>query len=162
MASLNRVFLIGNLTRDPEIRYTAGGAAVANLGLAANRTYSTKIGEKKEEVCFVRVVVWGKQAENCGQYLSKGSAIFVEGRLQSRSWETDDGQKRNTLEVVAISVQFLSKGSKMGVSKGEMHEGVPLEAAQEGPEPIPPDDLEKSQSVPPAAHAPAGDDEIPF
>ena len=161
MASLNRAFLIGNLTRDPEIRYTAGGAAVANLGLASNRTYTTKTGEKKEEVCFLRVVVWGKQAENCGQYLSKGSAIFVEGRLQSRSWETNDGQKRNTLEVVAISVQFLGRGGKPAASKEEMQE-IPQEAGLEGPEPVAPDDFEKSQPVPPAAHAPAGDDEIPF
>lgn len=157
MASLNRVFLIGNLTRDPEIRYTAGGAAVANLGLAANRTYSAKTGERKEEVCFVRVVVWGKQAENCGQYLSKGSSVFVEGRLQSRSWETDDGQKRSTLEVVAINVQFLGRGTKSAQPKGEMPEGAP-----EGAEPVPSEDFEKKESVPPTATAGAGDDEIPF
>ncbi len=158
MASLNKVFLIGNLTRDPEIRYTGGGAAVANLGLASNRVYNTKAGEKKEEVCFVRIVVWGKQAENCGQYLSKGSSIFVEGRLQSRSWETDDGQKRNTLEVVAVNIQFLGKsGGKGSGAKSEMPEGV-----QEGPEQMPPDDFDKKETNVPAAQAEASDDEIPF
>ena len=157
MGSLNRVFLMGNLTRDPEIRYTSGGAAVANLGLASNRTYMSKAGEKKEEVCFTRVVVWGKQAENCGQYLSKGSSVFVEGRLQSRSWETDDHQKRNTLEVVALSVQFLSRGSKSGNVKSDAPEGAQDNVTDEAP----PEDMERNQSVPPAPAA-AGDDEIPF
>lgn len=152
MASLNRVFLIGNLTRDPEIRYTAGGAAVANLGLASNRVYSTKTGEKKEEVCFVRVVVWGKQAETCGQYLSKGSPIFVEGRLQSRSWEGEDGKKNNTLEVVAVNVQFLGRGGKAGEVKAEMPDSG---------EAMPPEDFDKKEGVPPAAAA-SGEDEIPF
>ena len=155
MASLNRVFLMGNLTRDPEIRYTAGGAAVANLGLASNRTYATKTGEKKEEVCYVRVVVWGKQAENCGQYLSKGSAVFVEGRLQSRSWETDDKQKRNTLEVVALSVQFLSRGSKAGAGAGAVVKGDMMDAPADNMEEAP------GESVPPAGATAGGDDEIP-
>ena len=115
MANLNQVFLIGNLTRDPELRYVPSGTAVANLGLAVNQVFTTQEGERKEEVCFVRIVVWGKQAENCSQYLSKGSQIFVEGRLQSRSWETEDGTKRNTLEVVARRVQFLDR-SKLGES----------------------------------------------
>jgi single-strand DNA-binding protein len=109
MANLNRVFLIGNLTRDPELRYIPSGDAVANLGLAINRVYKNKEGEKKEETCFVTVVVWRKQAEICGEYLSKGSPILVEGRLQSRSWETNEGEKRNTLEIVASRIQFLGR-----------------------------------------------------
>jgi len=100
---------MGNLTRDPELRYIPSGSAVANLRLAINRTYKSQTGEMKEEVTFVNVVVWGKQAENCSEYLSKGSPVFVEGRLQSRQWETDDGQKRSVLEVVADRVQFLGK-----------------------------------------------------
>lgn len=112
MANLNQVFLIGRLTRDPELRYVPSGRAVANLGLATSQTFTTQAGEKKEEVCFVRVVVWGKQAENCSQYLNKGSQICVEGRLQSRSWEAEDGTKRNTLEVVARRIQFLDKIGK--------------------------------------------------
>lgn len=111
---------MGNLTRDPELRYTPSGSAVANLGLATNRVYKDKNGEKKEEATFVRVVVWGRQAETCGQYLAKGSSLFVEGRLQSRSWETEDKQKRNTLEVVASNIQFVgSKRDKAGAPAGE-------------------------------------------
>ena len=107
MANLNKVFLIGNLTRDPELRYIPSGTAVASFGLATNRIYTTQDGERKEEVCFVDIVAWSKTAENCANYLSKGSALFVEGRLQYDSWETEDGQKRNKLRVVADRVQFL-------------------------------------------------------
>ena len=109
MASLNKVFLIGNLTRDPELRYTPAGVAVANLGLAVNRRFKDKSGELKEDVCFVTVTVWDKQAETCCQYLHKGRAIFVEGVLQSRSWETSDGQKRSSIDVRAERVQFLDR-----------------------------------------------------
>lgn len=118
MVSLNKVFLIGNLTRDPELRYVPSGAPVATFGLAVNRIFTTQQGEKKDEVCFVRVVVFGKQAESCSQYLTKGRLVFVEGRLQYRSWE-QDGQKRNTLDIVADRVQFLSSPSKPGVDTGE-------------------------------------------
>lgn len=110
MANLNKVFLIGNLTRDPELRYIPSGSAVATFTIAANRAYVLQSGEKKEEVSYIRVVVWAKMAEICGEYLSKGSPVFVEGRLQSRSWETQQGEKRSTLEVVAQSVQFLGRG----------------------------------------------------
>ncbi|MBU4312340.1 MAG: single-stranded DNA-binding protein [Candidatus Omnitrophica bacterium] len=106
MANLNKIFLMGNLTRDPELRYVPSGAPVATFGLAVNRRYVTQNGEKKDDVCFVRIVVFGKQAESCSQYLSKGRLVFIEGRLQYRSWE-QDGQKRNTLDVVADRVQFL-------------------------------------------------------
>ena len=108
MASLNKVFLIGNLTRDPELRYTHNGVPVANLGVAVNRKFRDKTGELKEDVCFVTVTVWDKQAEACTQYLQKGKAIFVEGMLQSRTWETSDGQKRSAIDVRAERVQFLS------------------------------------------------------
>ena len=136
MANLNRVFLIGNLVRDPELRYVPSGDAVANLRIAVNRVYNTREGEKKEETCFVTVVVWRKQAEACGEYLSKGSPVFIEGRLQSRNWETSNGEKRSTLEVVAGRVQFMGRrgartgegeqdvgsartGADVGVSQGE-------------------------------------------
>lgn len=112
MASLNKVFLIGNLTRPPELRYTPSGTAVADLRLAVNRVYSTQGGEKREDTCFLTVVVWGKQAENCGEYLDKGSPILIEGRLQTRDWETKDGQKRNVVEVVAERVQFMGRGKQ--------------------------------------------------
>lgn len=109
MANLNKVFLIGNLTRDPELRYTPASVAVANLGLAVNRRFRDKNGEFKEDVCFLTVTVWDKQAEACCQNLQKGSSIFVEGVLQSRSWETGDGQKRSTIDVRAERIQFLGK-----------------------------------------------------
>src|SRR5436309_639630 len=107
MASLNKVLLIGNLTKAPELRYTPNGTAVADLRLAANRHYTSQSGEKREDVCFLTVVVWGKQAESCGEYLDKGSQVFVEGRLQTRDWEATDGQKRTVTEIVAERVQFM-------------------------------------------------------
>jgi len=119
MANLNKVFLIGNLTRDPELRYTPAGVAVANLGVAVNRRFRDKSGELKEDVCFLTVTVWDKQAEACCQYLQKGSPIFVEGVLQSRSWETTDGQKRSTIDVRAERVQFLGKFSPENKIEGE-------------------------------------------
>jgi single-strand DNA-binding protein len=107
MANFNKVLLMGNLTKDPELRYTPQGVAVVNLRLAVNRRFRNKNQELKEEVCFITAVVWNKQAETCNQYLHKGSGIFVEGRLQSRSWEDNAGQKRNVIEVRAERVQFL-------------------------------------------------------
>ena len=121
MASLNKALLIGNLTRDPELRYIPSGSAVASFTLAMNRVFKMQTGEKKEEVSFVRVVVWGRMAEICAEYLKKGRAVFVEGRLQSRSWDGADGQKRNTLEVIAVNVQFL--GSAQGTGSGTAGKG---------------------------------------
>jgi len=109
MASLNKVFLVGNLTKDPELRYVPSGSAVGNLRIAVSRRYKTAEGEVKEDVCYVGVTVWGKQAESCNEFLSKGSPVLIEGRLQYRSWDTPDGQKKSTLEVVAERVQFLGK-----------------------------------------------------
>ena len=110
---------MGNLTRDPELRYTASGAAVASFGLAVNRKY--KAGDEwKEEVCFVDITVWAKQAENCAEFLHKGSPVFLEGRLNFQSWETDTGQKRTKLEVVANNIQFLGRaGESKGFGDGE-------------------------------------------
>ena len=119
MASLNKVFLIGNLTRDPELRYIPSGSAVATFTIGVNRVYTTQSGEKKEQVSFLRIVVWGRRAEVCGEYLSKGSPVFIEGRLQSRDWQTQDGQKRNTVEVIADNVQFLRMGNKQGPSQAK-------------------------------------------
>ncbi|MFA5143391.1 MAG: single-stranded DNA-binding protein [Candidatus Omnitrophota bacterium] len=121
-ASLNKVLLIGNLTRDPELRYIPSGSAVATFTVAVNRVYKDQAGEKKEQVSFIRVVVWGRRAEVCGEYLSKGSPVFVEGRLQSRDWETQDGQKRSTVEVIADNVQFLRGAAKQGGAPGERSE----------------------------------------
>lgn len=117
MASLNKIFLIGNLTRDPELRYIPSGSAVTTFTVAVNRVYIQQ-GEKKEEVSYIKVVAWAKMAETCGEYLAKGSPVFVEGRLQSRSWETPQGEKRSALEVIAERVQFLgkTKSSKQGAA----------------------------------------------
>lgn len=123
MPNLNRVFLMGNLTKDPEMRYTTNGAAVCNLGMAINRKYKVK-EEMKEDVCFLTVVTWNKSAEACAQYLHKGDPIFVEGRLQSSSWETENKEKRHKLEVVADRVEFLVRGEKKQVQEGPM-EGMP-------------------------------------
>jgi single-strand DNA-binding protein len=106
MVSLNRVLLIGNLTKDPELRYTPSGTAVANLRLAVNSSFKGQDGQRKEETCFVTIVVWSKQAELCNQYLKKGRSIFVEGRLLYRQWEAE-GKTRSTMEVRADRVQFL-------------------------------------------------------
>jgi len=114
MATLNKVFLIGNLTRDPELRYIPSGSAVASFTVAVNRVFKSQTGEKKEQTSFIRIVVWGRRAEVCGEYLSKGSPVFIEGRLQSREWEAQDGQKRSTIEVIADNVQFLRMGDKTG------------------------------------------------
>lgn len=108
MANLNKVLLIGNLTRNPELKYTPSGSAVCDFGIATNRTYTSN-NEKKEEVCFVDISVWGKQAESCSQYLQKGSPVFIEGRLKLDQWLDKDTQKqRSRLTVVAERVQFLS------------------------------------------------------
>jgi single-strand DNA-binding protein len=107
MANYNRVILAGNLTRDPELRYIPSGQPVTNFTIAINRNYITQSGERREETSFIPIVVWRKQAETCNQYLSKGSPVLVEGRLQQRSWETQEGQRRNIIEVVADRVVFL-------------------------------------------------------
>lgn len=106
-ASLNKVLLIGNLTRDPELRYTPSGAAVCSFGLATNRVYVASDGTKKEEAEFMRIVAWNKLAELCSQLLSKGRKVYVEGRLQTRSWETPDGITKQTTEVVIDDMRIL-------------------------------------------------------
>ena len=116
MASVNRVILVGNLGRDPELRYTQGGQAVANFTLATNESFNTRDGQRQERTEWHRIVVWGKTAENCAQYLSKGRSVYIEGRIQTREWEDKEGQKQRTTEVVAQSVQFL--GEKRGGGAG--------------------------------------------
>lgn len=106
-ASLNKVLLIGNLTRDPEMRYTPSGAAVCTFGIATNRYYVASDGQKKEETEFIKIVSWNKLAELCSQLLVKGRKVYVEGRLQTRSWETPDGQNKQTTEVVIDDMRIL-------------------------------------------------------
>lgn len=113
MASVNKVILIGNLCADPELKYTPSNQAVCNLRLATNETFKDKSGQKQEKTEFHRITVWGNQAENCGKYLAKGRSVYVEGRIQTRSWEKD-GQKHYATEIVAERVQFLSNGKGEG------------------------------------------------
>ena len=110
MAFYNHVAMMGNLTKDPELRYVPSEAAVCNFGLAINSAYTDGNGEKQEEVTFIDVVCWNKLAEAVAEYLHKGSPAFIDGRLKQNSWETEDGQKRYKHEIVARSVQFLSNG----------------------------------------------------
>lgn len=156
MASLNRVVLIGNLTRDPEIRSTPDGTSVANLGIAVNRPWTNKQGERTTD--FFNIVAWRKLAELCGQYLSKGSPVAIEGRLQSRSWETAEGQKRSTVEIVADNVQFLSRGPGASNSFVETSENVAEEEQapkqQEAADDAQPVSVDSSDELP--------DDDIPF
>ncbi len=151
-ASVNRVFLMGNLTRDPELRYVPSGTAVTSFDLAVNRVYATQSGEKKQETSFVRIVVWARRAEVCAEYLTKGSPVFVEGRLRSRSWETQDGQKRSTIEVVANNVQFLRGAQKERQPLPSADTGTPKEAREDEVGSI---DLDK-------VNPQKGSEEIPF
>ncbi|MCX6357805.1 MAG: single-stranded DNA-binding protein [Candidatus Aureabacteria bacterium] len=153
MASLNRVFLMGNLTKAPALRYTPGGAAVADLSLAINSTYVNKAGERKDEVCYVDIVTWGRQAETAAEYLTKGSPVFVEGRLQLDSWETGEGEKRSKLRVRAMRIQFLGRGKAGAPRPGG------AEAADEPPVAQEPADA-GIDSVPGGEES--GDGDVPF
>lgn len=114
MAAVNRVFLMGNVTRDPEVRSTPAGAQVSDIGLAVSEKYRNREGQVVETTCFADIVVWGKQAEACGRYLRKGAPVMVEGRLQLDQWETATGERRSRLRVRADRVQFLSRRAGAG------------------------------------------------
>lgn len=156
MASLNKVMLIGNLTRDPEIKYTPKGTAIADVGLAVNRNYSTESGEKREEVTFIDVTLWGRVAEIVGEYCKKGVPLFVEGRLQLDTWDDKQtGQKRSKLKVVGENIQLL--GGRGGGEK-----------QAEGPDDA--DRTSRQRNTPPTERArpphdpdlDAPEDDIPF
>src|SRR5262252_1384903 len=157
MASVNKVIVIGNLGADPELRYTPGGQAVCDLRVATTEQWTDKSGERKEQTEWHRVVVWGKQAENCSQYLSKGRQVYVEGRLRTRQWDDKEGNKRYTTEIVAQTVQFLGGGRGEGArerpSGGERPAAARREAGEGGGAPN--EDF---------GGAPGGmsDDDIPF
>ena len=143
MASVNKVILVGNLGRDPELRYTQGGQAVANFTLATTDRFTSKDGgERQERTEWHRIVAWGRTAELCAQYLSKGRSVYVEGRLQTREWEDKEGQKRRTTEVVAQTVQFLGgrDGAGSGARSGGAGPDVPSSDDVHAPPP-PPDDI---------------------
>jgi single-strand DNA-binding protein len=134
MMGFNRVILVGNLTRDPQVKYTSGGTAVTELGLAVNRTWFDKqSNSRKEETTFVDVTLWGRQAEVAGEYLAKGRAVLVEGRLQLDSWEDrESGQKRSKLRVVGEAMQMLGSGGGQGGSSGGGQGGGRASGASRG------------------------------
>jgi single-strand DNA-binding protein len=151
MASFNKVILLGNLTRDPEVRYTPKGTAVTELGMAVNRVYSAENGEKREETTFVDVTLWGRTAEIAGEYLKKGRPVFIEGRLQLDTWDDkQSGQKRSKLKVVGEGLQLLGSPRGAGGGGGGDEEGG---GSPRSSRPAPPPK--------PSASAP-DDDEIPF
>lgn len=146
---LNKVFLMGNLGRDPEVRYTQGGAAVANFSIATNERWTDKNGQQQEKTEWHKIVVWGKTAELCGQYLKKGRQAFIEGRLQTREWTDKQNQKQYTTEIVANNVQFI----------GPRPDGAPAgNGASSGPENFGPPPGADDTSPP----AGVGPDDIPF
>jgi single-strand DNA-binding protein len=153
MASFNKVILVGNLTRDPELRYTPKGMAIAKFGLAVNRVWKNEAGETKEEVTFVDIDVFGRTAENVGQYMRKGSPILIEGRLRLDTWDDKQtGQKRSKLGVVAETVQFL--GAPRGAEAG----------SGDGGRPKPPQASRPAPANEPAApeSGPPEEDDVPF
>jgi single-strand DNA-binding protein len=154
MASFNKVILLGNLTRDPEVRYTPKGSAVCDLGLAVNRVYTLDSGEKREEVTYVDVVLWARLAEIAGEYLKKGRPVFIEGRLQLDTWDDkQSGQKRSKLRVIGETMQLL--GSRPAGTGATSESGEQDRQSRSSAKPDAP---------PPKSGAPAepDDDEIPF
>lgn len=150
MASgVNKAILIGRLGNDPEVRYTTNGGAVANFNVATNESWTDKSGQKQERTEWHRVVVWGKLAELCSQYLSKGRQCYLEGRIQTRDWTDKDGQKRYTTEIIAQTVQFL--GGNAGAGAGSSREQGMGDSDFAPP---PPMDMGGSDMM--------GDDEVPF
>jgi single-strand DNA-binding protein len=156
MASFNKVILVGNLTRDPELRYTPKGTAIAKIGLAVNRVWTNEAGEKKEEVTFVDVDVFGRTAENVGQYMRKGRPILIEGRLRLDQWDDKQtGQKKSKLGVVAETVQFLGSANSGAGAGGEG--GAPASRpARPAPAPSAP------PSEPADSDGPPESDDVPF
>jgi single-strand DNA-binding protein len=137
MAGVNKVILVGNLGTDPELRYTPSGKAVANFSLATNEQWTNKDGEKEERTEWHRIVAWGRLGEICGEYLSKGSQVYIEGKIQTRPWEDRDGNKRYTTEVIAQTMQMLG-----GISRKEGEASSPEERHPvEEPISIPDDDI---------------------
>jgi single-strand DNA-binding protein len=158
MASLNKVMLIGNVTRDPEVKFTPKGSAVADLGLAVNRAYTNQAGEKVEETTFVDVELWGRIAEIAGEYAKKGRSVYIEGRLRIDSWEDkQSGQKRSRLKVVGENLQLL--GSREGGGGGGGGGG--RDYGDEGGAPAPRSSARPSAPSRPAPVEP-DDDDIPF
>lgn len=155
MANLNKVMLIGNLTRDPEVRYTPSGKAVADISLAINRVWNNDQGQKQEETTFVDVTLWGRQAELAQQYLTKGRGVYIEGRLQMDSWDDKEtGKKRTKLKVVGDNLQFLPDGRGSngggGAPPQQRSGGAPQQRSgpPQGGSAAPPDEFQEEDDIP--------------
>lgn len=149
MASVNKVILIGNLGSDPEVRYTASGTAVSNFNIATNEQWNNKEGQKEERTEWHRIVTWGRTAELCSQYLTKGRPVYLEGRLQTREWEDKEGHKRTTTEIVATTVKFLGSRADAGSYQ------APAQPAAQAP-------AQAMAAGSDAAEPAMADDDIPF
>lgn len=160
--SLNKVTLIGNLTRDPELRYTPQGTAVCTFGVATNRQWTTESGEKKEDAEFHRVVAWNKLAEICSQLLTKGRKVYVEGRLQTRSWTGQDGAQRTSTEIVINDMIILDSRRDMAGGEFEIPEEVAQGAPQEAPKEEKPKAKQPKGKTKKGKKKKAAEDEIPF
>ncbi len=146
--SLNRVQLIGNLTRDPELRYTPTGTAVCSFGIATNRSWTTEAGEKRDEADFHRIVAWNKLAELCSQFLTKGKKVFVEGRLTTRNWNAQDGTQKTTTEIIISDMILLDSSSRRVESEtGEDSEQNQAESKKTD-EPVPSEKKSKKSDSP--------------
>ncbi|SFI80898.1 single-stranded DNA-binding protein [Planctomicrobium piriforme] len=165
MASYNKVILVGNLTRDPEVKYTTGGTAVAELGLAVNRTwFDQKSNERKEETTFIDVTLWGRQAEVAGEYLTKGRSVLIEGRLQLDSWDDrETGKKRSKLKVIGEAMQMLGGRGEGGGGGGAPSGGAGRQAARSGGS-ASQDSAESFYDSPPrgGGSSGGGDEDVPF
>ncbi len=162
MASLNRVFLMGNLTRDPELRYTPSGTAVCEFGLAVNRTYTTRDGEKREDTCFVDITVWQRRGVVVSEYFKKGDPIFVEGRLKYDSWDSPDG-RRSKLSVTATNFEFIGRGGSGGQGGGRARSGADQGAPARDSRQAPAARRSRQEPDEPSEEGfDVSDDEIPF
>ena len=157
MANLNKVMLIGNLTRDPEVRYTPSGRAVADIALAINRVWTNDAGQKQEDTTFVDVTLWGRQAELAQQYLTKGRGVYVEGRLQMDTWDDKEtGKKRSRLKVIGETLQFLPDGrggsgqGPSGPPQGQQRASAPQQRSgpPQGASAAPPDEFQEDDDIP--------------
>lgn len=147
--SLNRAMLIGNLTRDPELRKTANGQSVATFSIATNRSFTTQTGERKEQADYHNIVAWARLGEICAQYLTKGKKIYVDGRIQNREWEGQDGQKRYRTEIVAENMIMLDKAGGMGGGVDMSRRDVaPAPTLGDEPPAVPADDEIKLEDIP--------------
>lgn len=161
--SLNKVMLIGNLTRDPELRYTPSGAAVCTIGLATNRSWTTDAGERREETEFHRLIAWTKLAEICAQYLVKGKKIYVEGRLHTNTWQAADGSQKSSTEIIIEDMMMLDSRSVAAAPAGEKPlPAAPSDSQRAVAQPVVKQAADDQAAKPPEGKEDVNPDDIPF